>query len=146
MKAFGIGVYVMTYREQLELVHDQVDTLIDQIADRGKVISALHGDLSKSLEKVIGIGGDLKKFSATAYGSSLAVTLALADRINAEIEELGKLQGECRLALARAQAAMPAYAAYVTNGRHNTVPGRVFLASKSGGAKLPVDPQDRFQR
>jgi hypothetical protein len=145
----GIGVFIMTYREQLELEHEQVDTLIDQIGDRGKVIADLHGELSKSLAKVIG-SGDLKKFTAKDYGAGLAVTLTLVDQVNAEIQELGKLQGECRLALERAKAAMPAYAAFVTNGRHDTVPGRTFfLAGKAETSRFepptprqsPVDPR-----
>jgi hypothetical protein len=126
--SFGAGVAILAHREKFEIEYEIVNTLMVQISDQSTAVSSLHGDLSNSFEKVT--GGDLQKLSdATELRKRLTVTKNLVDQVSAEIGKLSHLQAECRAALSRAEAALPDYAKFVTNGRLDVVPGRAFFVA-----------------
>jgi hypothetical protein len=146
----GIGVEIMTYRTQLEIELERVNSLMEQIVDRNTTVATLQENFSKFyLQKVYGFGGDLQKLTgATDLGKNLTTCKELIGKIHEELDALKQLQSECRQAQERAAAALPDYAKFITNGHLDVVPNRTFfLATKDatspavGRFELPARKQ-----
>jgi hypothetical protein len=160
-----IGEKIMAYREQydveVELAHTIMKTVFVKLQSLHSLRLGLDDELIKlckdaeleeidrgfdKVEKlnVFELNKHLK--SRNSRLGALAKRWSLAQsryaEFDAEIKKIKELQQEAREALARAEAALPNYTKFVTDGRHDVPPstplpmsfGKLFVSEKGGEA------------
>jgi hypothetical protein len=137
----GIGVDIMTFKTKFENEIGNVNALIEQIDKQTAVLAASHDEFARFyLQKVVAAYGELRKLSdAGALRKNLVTCKGLIGTVCAEMEKLRSLQRECRKAQERAEAAMPDYAMYSTEGRLDVVPNRNVFTAEKGGKTVNLD-------
>jgi len=136
MKHFGLGVWILTYREEFEVLQEKADNLLKAIADQTTLVATLIGHLPTYVDKIQkDLRGDLRKLSvSTNLGKMLVAAKGLIGNIDKEMDQLRKLQSECRTAHQQAAAAFPDYQKFYMNSNGRFPSGaRIFFQSEKGG-------------
>jgi hypothetical protein len=161
----GIGEKIVAYREQYDVEVELANTIMKTIFIKMQALHSLQleldGELTKlrkdaeleelergfdKLEKlnVFDLNKHLRYRSSRLGDLSKRWSIAQARyaEFDAEIKKIRELQQEAREALARAEASMPNYTKFVSDGRHDVPPGtllpmsfgKIFLTEKGGEA------------
>jgi hypothetical protein len=140
----GIGVAIMTHREEFEIEYEKVTDLMAQLADRSAAIAKMQSDLLQSVEKSMHGDKHLHKLAGSVeFGKRLTATKDLVDRVIVEIDQMKKLQDQCRAALDRAKAVLPDYAKWM--GGRLGVPPAQKQSRDVNKAAFEAQFQRRFQ-
>jgi len=139
----GVGVYIMAYRTKFEIELNLLSSLTDEIGKQNAVAAKAWSVFNMSFERnIVAAKDELHKLSAaTDFAKNLTACNDLLLLVSDEQHKLATLVAKYHEAKGRAEAALPDYAMFFSNGREDTIPGRTFFIAGKGEAdqfKLPA--------
>jgi hypothetical protein len=124
------------FRTDLENQMTRIDETMTKISEKTAELKTA-ADITQvrlaTIQKLFG-AGNLRKIAAGDLADNLFAVKNLLKVMSDKIGDIKKLQVEARASQALARLALPDYAKWYSEGKQDTVPGRVYFSADRGAA------------